>query len=87
MKTDENMGRVWTLVRTDRYLGVRMIAEELNMDKGIVINFNRFEHGKSVSQNCPKESSTFQPENKYPCSNTLCTHQILPHVTFFFSQN
>jgi len=73
MKTDENMGRVWTLVRTDRYLGVRMIAEELNMDKGIVINFNRFEHGKSVSQNCPKESSSFSQET----NTNAQTHSVL----------
>jgi len=31
-KTDENVEKVRTLVRTDR-LGIRMIAEGLNMDK------------------------------------------------------
>jgi hypothetical protein len=33
MKTDENMEKVRTLVRTDHHLGIRMIMEELNMDR------------------------------------------------------
>jgi hypothetical protein len=32
IKTDENMKKVQTLVRTG-HLGIKMIAEELNMDK------------------------------------------------------
>jgi hypothetical protein len=36
MKTDENVERVRTLVRTDRRLGMRKTAEELNMDKETV---------------------------------------------------
>jgi hypothetical protein len=36
MKTDDNVERVGTFVRTDRYLGIIMIAEEFNMDKEIV---------------------------------------------------
>jgi orotate phosphoribosyltransferase-like protein len=31
MKTDENVEKVRTLMRTGRSLGIRMIAEELNM--------------------------------------------------------
>jgi hypothetical protein len=33
MKSDENVEKMRTLVRTDRRLGIRMIAEELRMDK------------------------------------------------------
>jgi DNA-directed RNA polymerase sigma subunit (sigma70/sigma32) len=36
MKTDENVDKVKTLVRNDRRLSIRMIAEELNVDKEIV---------------------------------------------------
>jgi DNA-directed RNA polymerase sigma subunit (sigma70/sigma32) len=44
MKTDENVVKVRTLVRTDHCLGIRMIAEELNVDKEmmrqILVNLN-----------------------------------------------
>jgi hypothetical protein len=33
MKTDENVDKVRTLVRNDRHLSIRMIAEELNWTK------------------------------------------------------
>jgi len=33
MKTDENVEKLRTLVRTDHYLGIRMILEELDKDK------------------------------------------------------
>jgi precorrin-2 methylase len=33
MKTDENMEKLRALVRTDRRLGIRVLAKELNMDK------------------------------------------------------
>jgi hypothetical protein len=36
MKTGKNAEEVRTLVKTDRHLGIRMIAEELNMDKETV---------------------------------------------------
>jgi orotate phosphoribosyltransferase-like protein len=36
MKTDENVDKVRTLVRNDRCLSIRMIAEELNVDKETV---------------------------------------------------
>jgi orotate phosphoribosyltransferase-like protein len=36
MKTDENVDKVRTLVRNDRRLSIRMIAEELNVDKETV---------------------------------------------------
>jgi hypothetical protein len=36
MKTDENVEKVRTLVRNDRRLSIRMIAEELNVDKETV---------------------------------------------------
>jgi hypothetical protein len=36
MKTDENVEKVRTLVRTDRHLDIRMTAEELNMNKETV---------------------------------------------------
>jgi DNA-directed RNA polymerase sigma subunit (sigma70/sigma32) len=36
MKTDKNVDKVRTLVRNDRRLSIRMIAEELNVDKETV---------------------------------------------------
>jgi hypothetical protein len=36
VKTDENVGKVRTLVRNDRRLSIRMTAEELNVDKETV---------------------------------------------------
>jgi hypothetical protein len=36
MKTDENFGTERTLMRTDRCLGIKMMAEELSMDKETV---------------------------------------------------
>jgi hypothetical protein len=36
METDENVEKVKTLVRTDCHSGIRMIIEELNMDKEMV---------------------------------------------------
>jgi len=35
-RTDANVGRVRTLVRSDKKLGVRVIAEELNMNRETV---------------------------------------------------
>jgi hypothetical protein len=65
MKTDENVGKVRTLVRIDNCLGIRMIPEELNMDKEMVrqilaANLNM----KKVCQNGPKECASFRLENK-----------------------
>jgi DNA-directed RNA polymerase sigma subunit (sigma70/sigma32) len=36
MKTDENVDKVRTLVRNDRRLSIRLIAEEFNVDKETV---------------------------------------------------
>jgi hypothetical protein len=36
MKTEENVEKVRNPVRRDRYLGIRMTVEELNMDKEMV---------------------------------------------------
>jgi hypothetical protein len=36
MKTDENVGKVRARVRTDRRLGIRVLAKELNIVKGTV---------------------------------------------------
>jgi DNA-directed RNA polymerase sigma subunit (sigma70/sigma32) len=36
MKTDENVDKVRTLVRNDRRLSIRMVADELNVDKETV---------------------------------------------------
>jgi hypothetical protein len=36
MKTDENVDKVRTLVKNDRRLSIRIIAEELNVDKETV---------------------------------------------------
>jgi orotate phosphoribosyltransferase-like protein len=36
METDENMDKVRTLVRNDRHLSIRLIADELNVVKETV---------------------------------------------------
>jgi hypothetical protein len=60
MKTDENVKNVRTVVRTDCSLGIRTIAEEVNMDKEAVRHFNSAsKHEKSVCQNGPKEPASF----------------------------
>ena len=35
-RTDANVDRVWTLVRSDRSVGVRVTAEEMNMNREMV---------------------------------------------------
>jgi hypothetical protein len=78
MKTYENVEKVRALVRIDRCLGIRIIAEELNTDKQtarqILTNLNMKNLCvKIVPKNPPVLSS-----------NTLRTHQILHRVTFPF---
>jgi hypothetical protein len=53
MKTDENVEKVRTLVRTDHHSGIRMMVKEFNMDNE-TDNFH-----KKVCQNGPKESTSF----------------------------
>jgi hypothetical protein len=53
MKTDENVEQARTLVRTDCHLGIKIIAEESNMDKEMVRNFKTNLNMKSVCQNGP----------------------------------
>jgi hypothetical protein len=60
MKTDENVEKVRTSVRTDHCIANRMRAEEMSMDKGMVrqiltTNLNM----KEVCQNGPKELPGF----------------------------
>jgi hypothetical protein len=45
-RTDENVDRVRTLVRSDRRLGVRVIAEELNMNRETVRQIVKEDFGK-----------------------------------------
>jgi hypothetical protein len=40
MKIDENVEKVRTSVRIDRLVGVRMVAEEFNMDEEALRHFN-----------------------------------------------
>jgi Mn-dependent DtxR family transcriptional regulator len=57
MKTDENVDKVRTLVRNDSHLSIRMIAEELNVDKETVrqILTESLKMKKSVCQEGSKE--------------------------------
>jgi hypothetical protein len=61
MITNENVGKVRTLVRIYHCLGIRMIAEELNMGKETVrqILTTNLNMKKSVGQSGPKESASF----------------------------
>jgi hypothetical protein len=59
MKADENVEKVRTFVRTDCHLSIRMIAEKLNVDKGMVkeilttnLNMKKV-RAKMVSKNLP----------------------------------
>ena len=55
-KTDNNVERVRSLVRSDRRLTLRMISSELNLNRFTVPNFNTgFGHEKSVHQDGSKE--------------------------------
>jgi len=52
-----NVERARTLVKTGCPVGIRIIAEGLNMVKKMLGHFNnRVKHEKSVCRNCPRES-------------------------------
>jgi hypothetical protein len=52
-----NVERARTPVRTVCPVGIRIIAEGLNMVNKMLGQFNnRFKHEKSVCRNCPRES-------------------------------
>jgi hypothetical protein len=52
-----NVERARTLVRTGCPVGIRIIAEGLNMVNKMLGQFNnRFKHEKNVCRNCPRES-------------------------------
>jgi GTP-binding protein EngB required for normal cell division len=57
---DENVEKERTLVRTDHYLGIRMTAEELNMDKEMVrqILTTNLNMKKVCTKMDPKESAS-----------------------------
>jgi hypothetical protein len=60
MKTDEKVGKVRTLVGTDRRLGIKMRAEELNMDKETVRQTSRtVKTTKVCAKMAPKNPPVF----------------------------
>jgi hypothetical protein len=84
MKTDENVEKVRTLVRNDRRLSIRMIAEELNVDKVTVIQIltenlkmKKSASGSNVTCN---ETWLFQydPETKRQSMQWKTTHSPRP---------
>jgi len=58
-RTDENVDRVRTLVRSDRRLGVRVIAEELNMNRETVRQIVKEDLGQKIfRKNCASNLDT-----------------------------
>jgi hypothetical protein len=87
MKTDENVEKVRTLGRTDR-LGIRMTAEEVNMDterarRILRTNLNM----KNVCAKMVPKNPPFLAIKQIATLKHAPYHQTLPHVTFLFSQN
>jgi hypothetical protein len=76
MKTDENVDKVRTLVRNDRHLSIRMIAEEMNADKETVIQIltENLKMKKVCSKMVPKNLSKDEKLNREEmCQNVLET--------------
>jgi predicted transcriptional regulator len=74
MKTDENVDKVRTLVRNDRRLSIRMIAEELNVDKETVRKIlpETVKMKKVCAKMVPKNLSEDQKLNREEmCQNVL----------------
>jgi histone-lysine N-methyltransferase SETMAR len=74
MKTDENVDKVRTLVRNDRRLSFRMLAEELNVDKETVrqILTENLKMIKVCAKMVPKNLSKDQKLNREEmCQNVL----------------
>jgi histone-lysine N-methyltransferase SETMAR len=73
MKTDENVGKVRTLVRNDRRLSIRIVAEELNVDKETVrqILTENLKMKKLCAKMVPKNLSEDQKLNGRDVSNVL----------------
>jgi histone-lysine N-methyltransferase SETMAR len=74
MKTDENVDKVRTLIRNDRRLSIRMIAEEFNVDKETVrqILTENLKMTKVCAKMVPKNMSKDQKLNREKmCQNVL----------------
>jgi hypothetical protein len=74
MKTDENVDKVRTLVRNDCHLSIRMIAEELNVDKETVrqILTENLKMKEVCAKMVPKNLSEDQKLNREEmCQNVL----------------
>jgi hypothetical protein len=74
MKTDENVDKVRTMVRNNHRLSIRMIAEELNVDKGTVrqILKENLKMKKVCAKMVPKNLSEDQQLNREEmCQNVL----------------
>jgi hypothetical protein len=75
IKTDENVEEVRILGSKDHYLGIRMILEELNMDKETVIQIlmTNLTMKKVCAPMVPKDSPLFSQK-----TNTHAqTHSVL----------
>jgi hypothetical protein len=95
VKSDENVERVRSLVATDRRLTVRLVENELNMNKNAdhqILTDNldmRKVSAKMVPKNCAMArclSWSFWPLNKFPFSHSHPTLQIWLPVTFSYSR-
>jgi predicted transcriptional regulator len=74
MKTNENVDKVRTLVRNDRRLSIRMIAEELNVDEETVrqILTENLKMKKVCAKMVPENLSEDQKLNREEmCQNVL----------------
>jgi orotate phosphoribosyltransferase-like protein len=89
MKTDENVEKIRTLIRTDHCLVIRMIAEELKMDRETVrqILTTNLNMKKVCAKMVPKNLPVFSWKTNTSTRTDSVLSQIFPCVTFLISQN
>jgi transposase len=82
-RTDANVARVQTLVRSDRRLGVRVIAEELNMNRETVRQIVKEGLGmrKISAKMVPRFLTRDQKQHRlYITSDLLCNAEMFDRV-------
>jgi hypothetical protein len=89
VKTDENVEKARSVMRTDRHLGIRMTEEEVNFGKETMrqILSTNMNMKELCSKMDPKNPPVFIPKTNPNTQNTLRTDYILLLVAFLFSKN
>jgi hypothetical protein len=81
-RTDANVDRVQTLVRADRRLGVRVIAKELNVNRGTVRQIVKEDLGvrKISAEMVPRILTHDQKRQLHISSDLLCIAEMFDRV-------